>query len=137
MKLGIAPMACGGCDGGDGSAGVAWQGVRMERFRFMFRGVLGGRLIRIAQLRIDGAERDVLEFVEPKFGARRRQRRSGPRADQANVRGKWRGDRPRQDEHDVRAETAHGLGQAIAGGSEPTADEGRELPPEHENAHIP
>ncbi len=52
--------------------------------------IFRGRLVWIAQLRVNRAKRDVLKFVQAKLGAWRRQGRSGPRAEQANMRRKWR-----------------------------------------------
>src|SRR5690349_3965990 len=45
------------------------------------------------------------------------------------------GHRARQDEQDVGADGAHGLGEAVAGGAETAADERGKFPTEHEDAH--
>jgi len=42
---------------------------------------------------------------------------------------------PGQHELNIRADRAHGLGQAIACGAQSAADERRKFPPEHEDAH--
>ena len=97
--------------------------------------VIGRRVVRAGQLRVDRAEGDVVEFIKAEFGASATPAASRPRADQPNVRAERRGDGPRQHEHDVRADAAHRFGQAIAGGAEAATDERRKFPPEHENTH--
>ena len=96
-----------------------------------------GALIRVGHLGVDGSERHVFELIKAEFRIGCIEAGAGARADQANVRGERRVYRTGQHEHDVRTQAAHGLGETVAGGTQATADERREFPAEHEDAHNP
>jgi hypothetical protein len=57
------------------------------------------------------------------------------RGEHLDVRGEFAAHRLGQHKGHIGAQAAEGFGQPVTGGAQSPADEGRELPPEHEHAH--